>query len=922
MAKILYETWDQYPLGATARGVNEYEFIQDSQSPPQISWPHPGNPAIFNDALFSFDNGLEIVNSIPARIGTQSAKLYLANNDKANYKAGRARAELVRSSNAGLFPEQQWFKKRWYQISIWMPSDWTSRYQYIYGDSVGTLELHKTAPPAGLLPFSLRPKGNGTWEIVNDNGYSVNHTRAQGPAILLDQWEDWLIEVLWDPFLAGDGPGGSGGTGYMNVWRNEVLIYASVAHPQGLYQDYQAGNKPPYVDFGLYALPNVNNAFWPVSLYVGVVQIGDENETFESMSIGASTPLIPPVRINCGSGNTFVDSSGNTWKGDSYFTGGVNSSTSNAVAGTTDDGRYQTARTATGSETIQYNIPIENGDYFTNLYFNDFGSSQGGQVVFNIDIGGNRVLTNFDPFSEVGSNTALQKSFPYTVTNNNLNILFSPTGSNLPKFISDIEVLDQTPVQDIIFTPNGGNFEVEQIVTLSTTTTGATIKFTVDGTDPKTSGTAITYTGPVTVTQTTSFRAYGFKIGFIDSNETSATFTEITPVGVSTKTFISPYEKIVDETWPFRKFNKLFFLFSERNGNQLNGLSPIRRIGTINNGSWSKTERGYSVNFNGTDTTITVPHSDELNPGISSFTIECWIKPTDLVDAPNLDSTLARAIYSKYLSSTDRLYIRIRNTTYIQMFWSVSGTINFIDITNLSKPLVNNVFNHLVFTLDRKTDTAYVYIDGVFAGSTTKNLSGANIVNTGTVSIGARDTGDNFFNGWIQKFSFYKGIALIGIQAQNLYHRQYPELIDPSFPRYEEIKFVTQTTQNNQTVSNSMSLSGSLSTATSFFTSVANTLGLSGDLIPLQNVVERFQTISNNLGLSSSLSTITDYIKTISSSIGLSGNSMNKIFLLISNSLSFSSDISNRSVEIVVNTFNTMSSSIRNRIRRGFKKKK
>ena len=54
-------------------------------------------------------------------------------------------------------------------------------------------------------------------------------------------------------------------------------------------------------------------------------------------------------------------------------------------------------------------------------------------------------------------------------------------------------------------------------VTITSTTSGATIKYTTDGTNPKTSSTAQTYSAAVTITADTKFRAYASKSGLVDS---------------------------------------------------------------------------------------------------------------------------------------------------------------------------------------------------------------------------------------------------------------------------------------------------------------------------------------------------------------------------------------------------------------------
>jgi len=53
--------------------------------------------------------------------------------------------------------------------------------------------------------------------------------------------------------------------------------------------------------------------------------------------------------------------------------------------------------------------------------------------------------------------------------------------------------------------------------TITTTTSGATIKYTIDGTNPKTSATAEVYTDPVDISTAKMVRAYAYKDGMLSS---------------------------------------------------------------------------------------------------------------------------------------------------------------------------------------------------------------------------------------------------------------------------------------------------------------------------------------------------------------------------------------------------------------------
>jgi nucleoid-associated protein YgaU len=74
------------------------------------------------------------------------------------------------------------------------------------------------------------------------------------------------------------------------------------------------------------------------------------------------------------------------------------------------------------------------------------------------------------------------------------------------------------------FTPAEGIFTTGQSVTLATSTDGASIRYTTDGSAP-TATTGTEYSGAIKVSATTTFRAIAVKTGWDDSPVVSATFT-------------------------------------------------------------------------------------------------------------------------------------------------------------------------------------------------------------------------------------------------------------------------------------------------------------------------------------------------------------------------------------------------------------
>lgn len=78
-----------------------------------------------------------------------------------------------------------------------------------------------------------------------------------------------------------------------------------------------------------------------------------------------------------------------------------------------------------------------------------------------------------------------------------------------------------------VITPSGASFTNSVNVSLSTTTPGAQIYYTIDGSTPSAASTS--YSSPFTVTNTTTVRAIAIKAGLFDSAISSAVFTKSLP---------------------------------------------------------------------------------------------------------------------------------------------------------------------------------------------------------------------------------------------------------------------------------------------------------------------------------------------------------------------------------------------------------
>ncbi len=163
----------------------------------------------------------------------------------------------------------------------------------------------------------------------------------------------------------------------------------------------------------------------------------------QSFTVTVTDPPLALFRVNA-NGPAYVDGNGDTWIADQYFTGGttyVNNGL--AIANTTDDVLYQTERFG----NFSYNFPVTNGNFNVQLHFAElyFGAPGGGPAgngnrVFNVAIEGVAVLTNYDIYADAGAATAIVKSFPVTVSDGTLNIVFTNVANNAK--VSAIAILN------------------------------------------------------------------------------------------------------------------------------------------------------------------------------------------------------------------------------------------------------------------------------------------------------------------------------------------------------------------------------------------------------------------------------------------------------------------------------------------------
>jgi hypothetical protein len=209
------------------------------------------------------------------------------------------------------------------------------------------------------------------------------------------------------------------------------------------------GNQCGLRNEGLNTL-NATNNYWGAATGPGADPADNVCSGAANTSPFAATPFAVPnplpgpsvYRINTG-GAAFSGTGSHQWTADSYFNTGTVITTTNTIAGTSDDVLYQSARTdAAGAPELKYSLALANGAYTVRLHFAEIVLTAAGQRLFNVKIQNATVLTNFDIFMAAGqANKAVIKTFTATVSNGALTIEFIH-GVNNP-IISAIEVVPQ-----------------------------------------------------------------------------------------------------------------------------------------------------------------------------------------------------------------------------------------------------------------------------------------------------------------------------------------------------------------------------------------------------------------------------------------------------------------------------------------------
>jgi uncharacterized repeat protein (TIGR02543 family) len=371
-------------------------------------------------------------------------------------------------------------------------------------------------------------------------------------------------------------------------------------------------------------------------------------------------------------------------------------------------------------------------------------------------------------------------------------------------------------VSDPTFSLSEGNYTSPQQITLSTSPADATIRYTIDGSNPsETAGTI--YSGPFQISNSTTIKAIAYKTGWITSQVASGTYTvnlnylvtfnsqsATVNANPSTKTVTPPATTIdalpsnptrveytfegwwtgVDGTGTaftasttvtenitvYAKWHKnsngcvAYFPFNgnanDESGNGNNGIIHGATLATDRFGNVNK-----AFSFNGTDNYIIISDSSTLHLG--SFTIQLWIKTTTTNTSTILvkQKTFGSDYYGINLTGTSLPPNPIGS---VEVSTRGRTSSDCPSCVSLLKTVNDNQWHSITFTRDYQNQVK-LYIDGSL-NNVLSDISIGYVDNDGNLTIGAgKDGALWYFSGLIDDVRIYN-LVLADSEIQSLFH--------------------------------------------------------------------------------------------------------------------------------------------------------
>jgi Chitobiase/beta-hexosaminidase C-terminal domain/Alpha galactosidase C-terminal beta sandwich domain len=313
---------------------------------------------------------------------------------------------------------------------------------------------------------------------------------------------------------------------------------------------------------------------------------------------------------------------------------------------------------------------LSNGDWIVG-FFNRETSAQNRSINFSTDLGlsGNVFVRDLWNHSDIGSVSSLSKS----VASHACQIY--RISSNTNKVLS--------PVFSII----GGTYSGSFSVSLSTTTSGASIYYTVDGTVPTSA--SLVYTNPVVITATATLKAIAIKSGLADSYVSKEIYTINTPAA-QTAMFIAG----TFNSWSLTTLAMNYIGANNWTTNPIPLTAGAQQLKFANTSNWTGSDWGNTSGLIGTATLstgglpnlsftipITASYIISFNDASLNYSIKSSLTTNLEVKSPDIQVLV--------IKSSNQILVDINNNENAEIeVISMSGQILYRMSSGLKKNLI------------------------------------------------------------------------------------------------------------------------------------------------------------------------------------------------------------------------------------------
>jgi len=211
--------------------------------------------------------------------------------------------------------------------------------------------------------------------------------------------------------------------------------------------------------------------------------------------------------------------------------------------------------------------------------------ASGSTVTITTTTTGASIRYTTDGVSEPTATTGTLYSSAIPITATTTIKAVAVSGTQVSSVVSATYFVTASSVSAPTFSPAAGTYTAAQNVTISSSTSGAYIIYTTDGTTPSWYNGSI-YNGAIPVSATTTIKAFAYKSGLTDSSVSSATFT-INIAAVETPT-------IYPATQTFTSSSGIYvYMWTNTSGASIryttDGSTPSSTYGTVYSGSFAVT---------------------------------------------------------------------------------------------------------------------------------------------------------------------------------------------------------------------------------------------------------------------------------------------------------------------------------------------